>query len=426
MTPYDAFETYRMLARARASSWWPRERFRPWQEACLKRLLRHAYAQVPLYRKLYDEAGFQPEHFRSLDDLPRIPPLSKARLKAAAPEDIVARNADKATLSRTSTSGSTGEPVRFPLGPHERRWQRVTAWRILFEHGYRWTDRTLHFRPGGGDHFWIQKLGIAAKDWIRWDDAPETAARCLARWQHQALILAPSDLYALLKTVARLGLSVRPPRVIFVTGETLLPSTRALSKHVLGTEPTDVYGLVETSDFAWQCERFAGFHASADSHIVEVDAAAGEAGPITVTDLGKYAFPFIRYETGDAGIAATEPCPCGRSLPMLQAIHGRLIDSVLLPDGRRLLWPVFTLALDEFADVQQWRVLQDAAGSVRVQVVAPDKGSGLLDAIARGLRQYVPAEVPLHVEVVAEIPQEPGAKTRLVLSALAPSQNMAA
>jgi phenylacetate-CoA ligase len=422
MTPYDAFQTYRMLARARASSWWPRERFRPWQEMQLKRLLQHAYEQVPLYRKLYDEAGFRPEQFRSLDDLERIPPLSKARLKAAPPEDIVARNANRATLSETHTSGSTGEPFRFMLGPHERRWQRVTAWRIMFEHGYRWTDRTFSIGTVKRPSFLVQKFGIAVKDFHYATEAPEDWARALAARPYQVITANVPELQALADAVDRLGLRMHPPRLIFTTGETLLPSTRALVARAIGTQPIDAYGLVETSDFAWNCERFDGYHISADSHILEVDASPGEPGPMTVTDLGKYTLPFIRYQTGDVGTMATAPCPCGRSLPRLQAIHGRTVDSVLLPDGRRMLWTAFIIAVDGIAGIRQWRVLQDKSGLIRFQVVLSGNGRDPRPEIERNLRQHIPEDAPLRIETIDEIVYEPGAKTKIVLSELAPAQ----
>lgn len=95
---------------------------------------------------------------------------------------------------------------------------------------------------------------------------------------------------------------------------------------------------------------------SADSHIVEVAAPAGEIGPLTVTALGMWTMPFVRYETGDLALMAPYPCPCGRTLPLLAAIHGRAIDSIELPGGRRLLWPYFHVVLASEREVVQWQV----------------------------------------------------------------------
>ncbi len=412
----DGWKTFRLIRTALASSHWPPQRLRRVQEEQLRKLLAHAYDNVPLYRTLYDEAGFRPEHFRSLDDLGKVPVLQKQRLKAAHPAEVVVRGVDPRRCATVDTSGSTGTPLRIYLGSHELCWQRAVAWRILFEHGFRWTDRTLEIRMTLGRRFFIQRFGLAPKEWVSVLDSPESWARRLAETRPQVVVAGAGTLQALAEAIATLGLEPPGPRLVLSDSETLAPATRRLVHRRLGTNPIDVFGLVELSNFAWECEQHRGFHVSADSHLVEVEAPPGEPGPIIATALGMWTMPIIRYHTGDLAESDPQPCPCGRNLPVLRRVYGRAVDSVVLPGGSRLFWPFFHEILGRYAELQQWRVLQEDAYRLTLQVVAPGDSAGLRARIEADLCQALPKEVALQVECVEKIPKSPGEKTRMVIS----------
>jgi len=415
-----AFTAARLIHRARQSSRWPVEKLRDHQERQLRALLSHAYQNVPLYRRLYQEAGFQPGDFRSLADVGRIPILRKTVLKAAGAEEVVARGTNIRQCSVVCTSGSTGVPLKIYLGPFETQWQRAVAWRILFEHGFRWTDRTLEIRMTAGAAHGLQMLGIARKDWLSILDSPQSWANCLAAGQHEIVVASATTLGALAEAAEADGLSVKPPRIIVSDSETLPPRTRTLVRRVLGRDPVNVFGLVELSNFAWECEQHNGFHISADSHLVEVLADAGEAGPLVVTDLGMRTMPMIRYETGDMAELPRDdrPCPCGRTLPMLARVQGRAVDSVLLGDGRRLFWPFFHEILGARDELRQWRVTQTSPGSVQLQLCLDRADRPRGEQIAADVRARLPGELELIVENVDCFPDVPNQKTRQVISLL--------
>jgi phenylacetate-CoA ligase len=418
----DGWKTFRLIRTALTSSHWPAHRLRRVQEERLRQLLVHAYGNVPLYRTLYDEAGFRPEQFRSLDDLDKIPILQKQRLKTAHPEEVVVHGVDPRRCATVDTSGSTGTPLRIYLGSHDLQWQRAVAWRILFEHGFRWTDRTLEIRMTLGQRFFIQRFGIAPKEWVSVLDPPESWARRLAETRPQVVVAGAGTLQALAGAITRLGLEPPGPRIVISDSEILALAVRRLVHRRLGTEPVDVFGLVELSNFAWECEHHRGFHVSADSHIVEVDAPPGEPGPIIATALGMWTMPIIRYHTGDLAEADPQSCPCGRSLPLLRRIYGRAVDSIVLPSGGRLFWPFFHEVLGHYAELQQWRVLQEDAHHLRLQVVAPGDSAGLLARIEADLYRALPGEVVLQIECVEKIPRAPGEKIRMVISQCSATQ----
>lgn len=409
----DAATTWHLLREARSSSHRPAAWFHSRQEAVLHRLLRHAYDRVPLYRRLYDEAGFRPEQFRSLADLARIPPLTKAMLKRARPDETIARGTDRGKCSIEHTSGSTGVPLEIVLGRFDRCWNRAVAWRILFEHGFRWTDRTLEIRMRAGPSYAVQKFGLAPKDWGSILDPPSTWVGLLEAKRHQCVVSGAGTLDLLAS--AALDSGIATPRIVVSDSETLTPATRARIHRVLGTNPIDVYGLEEVSNFAWECERRDGLHVSADSHIVEVGAPAGEVGPVTVTALGMWTMPFIRYETGDLAEAAAHACPCGRSLPLLSAVHGRAVDSIELPGGRKLLWPFFHAVLGAESMVEQWQIRQPRPAEILVHVVLRPGDDRTPDRIRSSMQGRLPADVRVMVESRKSIAVESNGKRRLVI-----------
>ncbi|MDR4482314.1 MAG: hypothetical protein R3B95_03550 [Nitrospirales bacterium] len=416
MVLLDGWKTVRLIRQALSSSRLRLEDLRQVQEERLRKLLIHAYQNVPLYRELYKEAGYHPEEFRSLDDIGNIPILQKHRLKQASQEEVVARGIDPHQCGVVETSGSTGTPLRIFLGAKDHQWQRVVAWRILFEHGFRWTDRTLEIRMTFGRRFFVQRLGVAPKEWCSILDPPEFWAQRMVETRPNVIVAGAGTLHTLAETVQTLGLDLPVPRLIISDSETLLPATRKLVRHVLGTNPIDVYGLVELSNFAWECERRSGFHVSADSHIVEVAAASGEPGPIITTALGMWTMPMIRYETGDLAEVETTLCSCGRTLPLLRRIYGRRVDSVALQDGKRIFWPFFHEVLGRYEEIHQWRILQEEMNEVQLQIVVANNAQSLLSRIKSDLQAALPGEIHLQVERVETIPLSPGEKTRMIIS----------
>ncbi|MBN2572934.1 MAG: phenylacetate--CoA ligase family protein [Deltaproteobacteria bacterium] len=406
---WNCIRTVRLLRRALATSRWPPERLRAWQWRQLCRRLDHAYSNVPLYRKLYDECGFHPRDVRGLEDLGRVPVLRKERLRATAPADRVARGVRLASCRPISTSGSTGTPLQIFLDEADQCWQRATAWRILFEHGYRLTDRTVEIRATLGQRFFVQSLGVARKDWLSLRDPPAAWVAHLERTRAQVVVACATTLAALAEAASAGGARPRP-RLAFSDSEPLTPPLRKSIQQGLGCDPIDVFGLVELSNFAWQCEQRQGFHVSADSHLVEIDP---ERATLIVTDLGMTGMPIVRYDTGDTAEIESEPCPCGRTLPRLRAIHGRAIESVVLASGQRLFWPFFHEVLGAFAEIRQWRVLALPGHTPRVQLAA---ASTIVPHVRRTLAAAAPELSDWEIETLPEIPWRPGEKLRLVVT----------
>lgn len=413
----QAAQTWQLLRRARRSSYAAPETTRSNQQRSLRALLQHAYQNVPLYRELYREAGFQPDDFRDLNDLEHIPVLSKERLKDAG-RDALDLGIEPENCVVVSTSGSTGTPMQIFLGPHEVNWQRAVAWRVLFENGFRWRNRTLEIRKTIGPSFLVQRFGLAPKDWSEITEPPERWAELLAKRQHEVVVAGASTLVALAEAYQEQNLP-RAPRLIVSDAETLAPSARNTIREGLGSDPVDVYGLVELSNFAWQCPERNTFHISADSHVVEVvesEELPPKLGRVIATDLGMWTMPIIRYDTGDLAERGDGSCPCRRTLPTLSRVIGRAVDSVKLPSGRRLPWPFFHEVLGGFTKLKRWRIHQSRRDAIRIELVVDDQETMLFEEIHAALRDQMPET--LHIELVRreKISDPLPDKTRMIVS----------
>src|SRR5262249_37736012 len=157
---------------------------------------------------------------------------------------------------------------------------------------------------------------------------------------------------------------------IVTSAEVLTEADRTLVEQTFGCPVFNRYGSREVSVIATECECRTGLHVMAEGLLVEVvrgeaHARPGELGAILVTDLLNYGMPMIRYHIGDTGSWADGACPCGRGLPRLASVAGRVSDFVVGADGRVVagLWLLHTLVAHRVS-LGQVQIRQQRAGQV--------------------------------------------------------------
>ena len=143
----------------------------------------------------------------------------------------------------------------------------------------------------------------------------------------------PSSMHVLAEYYRRAGQRPAPLKAVLTSAETLLDTQRRTIEETFRTRVFDQYGQTEMQSFWYECP--AGrMHAHPLAGITEIlrpdgsPAAPGEMGEIVLTGLINYAMPLIRYRVGDTARASSEKCPCGRGMPVIQEIGGRLDDFV--------------------------------------------------------------------------------------------------
>ncbi len=402
---------------AERAQWRDPRRLREWQGRRLRKLVRHAYTSVPFYRRLYDQAGVNPAAIRSVDDLERLPVITKAQLQGEPADDLLSDRRSMASLVTAFTSGSTGRPFRTYRDPSLERWRTGYLLRALATAGYRLGDRLMIVverpeRPGTG--------------WTRWRkltfyDRPDHVLAEINR-------LRPSIVYgyvSALRQVVRLArerdLPVHRPRAVVTVSETLDPATRQQLAEGFGAPVFDIYGSIEMGVIAWECEAHNGYHVAEDSVLMETLPATGGGERLVLTNLHNEAMPLIRYDQSDLVKVGTEAlCLCGRRFRRLEAVQGRVMDAVLRPDGSHVPPFSVTSAVSEIPGLRRFQIVQDRVDRLTVRVESTQPlGADLHSQLEHELRSVLGPSIGIAVEPVATLEPPPGIKFRVIESRIA-------
>ncbi len=398
----------------------------------LQALVAHAYANCSFYRPWMDRAGFRPNHLVSLEQVSVLPVLTKRDIQDHGAELVAAQFPPTARI-RNQTGGSTGSPLQFYVD-RERFDSRLAS---TVRHN-RWTG----LRPGD----WCADLWGARLDQFigssRWDRLRNyflyrtisLNTSCIRPGDWSAFIAElrrrrPRFLLAYAQAAVLFADYLRENDIndvhfdsILTTAEVLLPGQRQLLEGVFQGRVFNRYGCREVSVIASECERHEGLHVNAEALLVEVlpdGEISPPAGRIVITDLLNYSMPLIRYEIGDAGSWAPRPCSCGRGLPLLDDVQGRVTDFLILPDGRRISGPALTLVVADMSEVRQVQFVQPSLYSIILRVV-PGSGYGVQTGqeLRKRLSHYLDRSVTLSVTEVERIATEASGKHRFVISDL--------
>ncbi len=190
----------------------------------------------------------------------------------------------------------------------------------------------------------------------------------------------------------------------------------------------DLYATAEAYGIAWECPRHSGYHINADSLIVEFvrdgrPAKVGEPGHIVVTSLYQYAMPLIRYDFEDIGIPTDKKCPCGRALPLMAMIQGRVDDFVTLRNGT-IIPPIGTFAdvINCEQDVLEFLVIQEDYDLIVVKlVINAENDLDLIERVRHGIEELIQHEAVVKVEIVNQIDRGNDVKLRRIISKVSSS-----
>jgi phenylacetate-CoA ligase len=143
--------------------------------------------------------------------------------------------------------------------------------------------------------------------------------------------------------------------------------------------------------------------------------APGEVGEIVSTSLIREAQPFVRYRTGDLGVLAAEACPCGRPMPVLASLEGRVDDVVLGTDGRRV--SRMSIVPKGLAGIRATQFVQERPGALAIRVLADGElTQATVDTLIQRVRERVGSDTQVDVTTVDELERTSRGKVRGVIS----------
>ena len=394
------------------------------QRKMLRKIIKHAYDNVPFYHHKFDSVGVKPDDIKTIDDLKKIPITTKQELRDNFPDSIVAKGIDINKCWSTRTSGSTGVPLTVVWDERAEDYEKAIALRPNLSCGQKIRDKwTFITSP---DHIvtkkWFQKLRIFAPVYISLFDDVKKQIAILEKYNPAILDGYSSSLYLLAKEIKETENDKIHPKIIFTTAELLTDDMRKYIESVFGVKVYDQFGCVELARTAWECPEHCGYHIDIDAVVMEFlsdgeAVASGERGEIVYTGLYNYSMPFIRYAVGDIGVPNDEKCPCGRGLPLMKVVEGRKDAFVQVPGGRIFSPIIWTILLRPFSDIAQFKVIQERKDLIKLQIV---KGKGFsqetIDRVKKDIKNVLGEDMNIEVEIVNEIPREKSGKVRSVTS----------
>lgn len=409
---------------------WGSNDWKRFREARLQHILERAATGVPYYRSYWERraASSGPPPWTRLENWPI---LTKAEVKAS-PRSFVADDRRTRWMYAEHTSGSSGTPLTLWWSRETtQRWHGLLDARALGWNGLRPGDRWAML---GGQlivpverrdpPFWVWNAPFRQLYLSSYHITPEVTEAYIDAMRAKRVVYVlgyASSIYALARNVHRLRL--KPPRLrcVISNAEPLYDHQREMIAESFKCPVVDTYGMAEIVAAGSECSG-GRMHLWPEVGLVEVvdeqqDLAVpeGGVGRFVCTGLLNADMPLIRYEVGDRGsIRPSGECECGRRLPVITSLEGRLDDVLVLRDGREVgrLDPVFKTDLP----IEEAQIVQDSVDHIRVRVVpAAGFGSAVADKIISRLADRV-GDVHIEVEQVTAIERTGAGKFRAVVS----------
>lgn len=422
-------EFRKILRELEDSQWWSPSELEELQNDLLRKLVEHAYRNVPYYRRVFDERSLKPAGIKCKEDLFKLPFLTKEIINKNF-SDLIAHNFPRSQMILHHTGGTTGRRLEFYL-PKKLRWT------INYAHlyrSYRWagfdvgekrvtiagrffTNRPPYWMINRAENQLVLSTHHLSSRTV------DTYIERIVKFSPKAIQGHPSAIAYLARRMEEFDMTI-PVKAVLTTGEQLYPDQRELIERRFRCKVSDAWGQGEAVGMAAECEKHKGYHIAAEYGVVEVvkrEEFGHGIGEIVATSLHNYAMPFIRYRTGDLGRIAEHKCSCGRGLPMLGEVVGRLDDILTTPEGEIVLPVSFRTRFAKLDFLEQYQLIQESNNSYKMLVL----DNGRIGLKERGkvmeiLHYYLGSSAAISIELVPKILRSPGAKQKLIVNKVAP------
>jgi phenylacetate-CoA ligase len=417
----------------KSSEYWTQEKLEKYQLNELKRLINYVYHNVPYYSELFKQKRIDPSDFRTLRDIERIPLLTK---------ETVARNFDKLISRRYplakikkiaekhATSGSIGKPLIFltdkriryrrlaygrwklPLWGIRRDAKYIKLWSRPFVLSGRKTT-VLH-------HPFVRELSLSSvpqnktvySEYLRW----------FSRYKPDFIFGAPSFMHELAVCAEENGFSGISIPCFISCYENLYDYQKNKIKEQFKCRILRYYSTEEGIIYGLDCHEAENMHLDSRRGIVEIvdphgkTAPHGESGEIVATGFDNYIMPLLRYRIGDRGSLSTEPCACGRRLPVLQNLEGRTGELLML-QGKALYPATLSVLLEGLTHIKECQFLKRSDDVLELKIVKrPSYSSGDESKLRKRLAQFIGHGITYSLKYVNEIERTELGKFQFVVN----------
>lgn len=428
----------RRLAELEKTQYLPLERLNSIQYENLKNLLVHSYRHVPFYRERFDKAGFDPHSFSGPADINCIPYLTKEDLQKNM-NKLVASNYDIRDLIADASGGSTGKPTNFykdPLRNQLRsadkiRHDKWSGWNFGEKYVTLWGARREFEKAESLKTRVIEAYIYRVSGFNAFDVSEEKALQYIGELKkiRPAMIVAYANVayfFAEIIHKHKIDLSEAKIKGLISSAETLTGEKRAAIQSAFNCKVLNRYGSREAGLIASECPHQEGMHINSENVFVEIqengrEVQPGETGEIIVTDLWNYGMPLIRYQMGDIGVKSDRVCSCGRGLPMLHEVRGRVSDFIVDSKGGLVHGEYFTHLFYGIGGIEQFQLVQESAERIVLKIL-PRTGYDprQTERIVEKIKICLGGDIHVDVLICNDSFVETSGKFRFTVSKLAP------
>jgi phenylacetate-CoA ligase len=351
-------------------------------------MISYAYKNVPYYHKLFNELKLEPNDITKIDDLEKLPILTKDVIKENW-GDFKPFNLKTMKYYVNSTGGTTGTPFKYRLLKYDRFYSGAMLYRGWGYAGYELGDKMVLLAGSsldiGSRSFIIKKAHEISRNLRKLSSFDMNSedllkyAKVINSFRPKYLRGYASSINFFADFIRKNDVEIISPFGVFTTAEKLLPKMRRNIEDAFGCDVYDGYGLNDGGVSAYECPEHNGLHIDTERSIMEVVDGTGSqmnegVGSILATSLHNYAMPFIRYDTGDLGCISEDVCSCGRDSRLLENVIGRqhVGDMLQTPEGKFIHGMFIDMLFDRVDKVTEFQIIQTKIDKIIIKIVPKD------------------------------------------------------
>jgi len=353
--------------------------------------LKFSFSNIPYYKNLnIDFDSFKEDTI--FENIKSVPFLTKKELKEEYDNLYIINSKLKRVYPNTS-GGSTGEPTKFMQDNVYRDWSGAT--KLLYNE---WAGRKIGeplIQLWGSERDvlgqnesamykvanWIRKIKLLNSFRMTQADMGKYIEE-INLYKPKMILAYVQSIYELAKFVSDNDLKVYSPLSIMTSAGILYPKYEEIIKDIFQCPVYNRYGSREVGDIACDCDKHEGLHLNIFNHYIEIidkegkNCGSGKMGEVVVTTLKNYTMPLIRFKIGDMAVFSNKKCSCGRGLPMIDKIVGRVTDVFRTREGRIVPGEYFIHFIGVVLNrgiIKKFQVIQEKEDYIIVKLVLDNK-----------------------------------------------------
>jgi phenylacetate-CoA ligase len=379
------------------------------------------------------DARLDPKSIIRERSLEKLPLLDRSTVRQQL-QRLRATNISADRFVPNGTGGSTGEPLRFFDDREEAGWSDAAAWRSHRWYGIAVGDRCAYLWGSNLDLSRFEgfkgRLRSRALNLLMlpaWELSERTASEFwtqLVDFKPRLLLGYAGAVYEWARLLGDHREPITSLRAIVVSAETLYDDWRKVIERCFKVPVYNRYGGRDIHFVGQECPLRKGLHINSENVFVEIirdgrTVAPGELGEIVITRLDNFAMPFIRYRSGDLGMTAGASCECGRSLPLLLKVEGRVQDAIVAANGKIISGLLFAHMMKDCPDIREFQIHQLTLNRLLIAIVLQSAQLfSSRERIERIVRRYMGPDTQIDFEFPDSIPFTPSGKRRITVSHL--------